>query len=201
MIVVVEGISASGKTWWCAQHAGGHVIAETGRVRGAPDSVADPAGAAVYWADRNVERWQAALLLEGSAGPVVCDTDPLKLHYAWCSWQLGLATEAAWRLALGATRAAIAAHRIGFADLYLVADIPPEIARMRVAQDHGRRRRNFAVHARMQPALLVWYSVIGAALPGRVRFGLPESMPSLQVTDPRYDLQVFDRIVAALPRP
>ncbi len=32
MIVVVEGISASGKTSWCAKHGDGQIIAENGEL-------------------------------------------------------------------------------------------------------------------------------------------------------------------------
>jgi hypothetical protein len=49
MIVVVEGISASGKSTWCARHGGSHVVPENGTIAGAPDRVADPTGAAAFW--------------------------------------------------------------------------------------------------------------------------------------------------------
>lgn len=61
MILVVEGISASGKTTWCTKHGGPHVIPENGRFENEPDRKLDPAGAAAFWAERNVDRWQAAL--------------------------------------------------------------------------------------------------------------------------------------------
>jgi hypothetical protein len=41
MIVVVEGISASGKSTWCARHGCSPVVPENGRIAGAPDRVAD----------------------------------------------------------------------------------------------------------------------------------------------------------------
>jgi hypothetical protein len=80
MIVVVEGISASGKSTWYARHGGSHVVPENGRIAGAPDRVADPTGAAAFWAERNIDRWQAALAVERTTGHALCDTDPLKLE-------------------------------------------------------------------------------------------------------------------------
>ena len=76
MIVVVEGISASGKTTWCAQHGGQHVIPENGRFENEPDRIKDPAGAAAFWAERNVDRWQTALAMEAAYSWAVCDSDP-----------------------------------------------------------------------------------------------------------------------------
>lgn len=201
MIIVVEGISASGKTTWCGRHGNGHVVPENRPSSGSPDRDADPSGAASYWAARNVARWQAALALEKTASPVVCDTDPLKLHYVWCSWQLGSATEADWLLELAATRDTVRRGSIGFADLYLVAEIEPKTVQSRAANDFGRLRRNFDLHRRMQPALIAWYRAIDAVLPGRVHFGLPTTIPSLHANGSRYDPNVFDRMIEALPRP
>jgi hypothetical protein len=81
MIVVVDGISASGKTTWCAKHGGQRVIPENGRFEDEPDRLQDPVGAAIFWAERNVDRWQAALTMEGKYSWALCDSDPLKLHY------------------------------------------------------------------------------------------------------------------------
>ena len=64
MILVVEGISASGKTTWCVKHGGQHVIAENGRFENEPDRTKDSLGAATFWAERNVDRWQTALAME-----------------------------------------------------------------------------------------------------------------------------------------
>lgn len=104
MIVVVEGISASGKSTWCAKHGAGGVIPENGRLDGIPDRTRDPCGAAVFWAGRNVDRWQSALAMEEKTSVAVCDTDPLKLHYIWCLWQAGEAPRRDWLLELDATR-------------------------------------------------------------------------------------------------
>ena len=201
MILVVEGVSASGKSTWCAKHASGHTVAENGRFEHLPDRSDDPVGAAKFWAERNVDRWQAAIALESTAPVAVCDTDPLKLHYVWCLWQIGEAPERDWLVELAATRETVAQGRIGFADCYLVGNVDPRVARERAQADKTRRRRNFELHARLQPALLAWYAALDGVLPGRVQVGLPASTPKITSGGARYDLTAFDRVVSALPRP
>lgn len=78
MIVVVKGISASGKSTWCARHGSSHVILENGRLTEAPDRVEDPVEAAAFWAEGSVpnglmwdflavqERWAERQLLFGT---------------------------------------------------------------------------------------------------------------------------------------
>jgi hypothetical protein len=200
MIVVVEGISASGKTTWCAEQGGAHVVAEHGRFADTPDRGREPHAAAAFWAERNVERWQAALQLQARSGWAVCDSDPLKLHYIWSLWRIGEASEQDWRLELDATRATVAQGRIGFADYYLVARIDPQLARQRARADLTRRRSNFELHVRLQPALLDWYAALESALPGRVRFDLPAALPALERQDSPCALAAFERMIAALPR-
>ena len=201
MILVVEGISASGKTTWCAMHGARNTVAENGRFEDAPDRVNDPIGAARFWAERNVDRWQAAIALESATSLAVCDTDPLKLHYIWCLWQIGEASESDWLLAFEATRETIAQGRIGFADCYLVGTIQPELARRRAKADRTRSRRNFELNTRLQPSLVAWYSALNIVLPGRVRFGLPLTTPKLDSGGVRYDPATFDRLINVLPRP
>lgn len=199
MIVVVEGISASGKTTWCSRHGGEHVVAEHGRFANAPDRAQQPQAAAAFWAERNVDRWQAALRQEAHGGWAICDSDPLKLHYIWSLWQIGEASEQDWLMELAATRATVAQKRIGFADCYLVGRIDPQLARVRAKADPTRRRSNFELHVRLQSALLNWYQALEAAVPGRVRFDLPQAMPSVQRQDDRYAQDAFERLIAALP--
>jgi hypothetical protein len=174
MILVVEGISASGKTTWCAKHGGQHVIPENGRFENEPDRIKDPVGAATFWAERNVDRWQAALTMEGISSWALCDSDPLKLHYIWSLLQIGEASEHDWRIELDATRETIAQERIGFADCYILGRIDPLLARERAKADTTRRRSKFELHVRLQQALLTWYSAMDEVLPGRVRFGFPQ---------------------------
>ncbi|QXH33563.1 hypothetical protein [Pseudomonas muyukensis] len=200
MIVVVEGISAGGKTTWCSRHGGEHVVAEHGRFANAPDRAQQPQAAAAFWAERNVERWQAALQQQARSAWAICDSDPLKLHYIWTLWRTGEASEQDWRLERDATRATLAQGRIGFADRYLVARIDPQLARERAKADLTRRRSNFELHVRLQPALLEWYAALESALPGRVRFDLPAALPALERQASPCALTTFDRMLAALPR-
>lgn len=39
---------------------------------------------AAYWVQVNSGRWHQALQLEKQNRIVLCDSDPLKLHYSWC---------------------------------------------------------------------------------------------------------------------
>lgn len=198
MIIVVEGISASGKTTWCFQHGSRCTIAENGPFHGLPDRKKAPAVAARFWADRNAERWHAALKMESKSGLAICDTDPLKLHYIWTMWQIGEALESDWLLELEATRATIVAGKLGFADCYLVGLIKPQIARQRAQADTSRRRRRIDIHSRLQPALAVWYSALDKALPGRVSFEFPNELPSPAHLENRYDVSAFDKLVRNL---
>jgi hypothetical protein len=69
VIVVVEGISAAGKTAWCARHASGLTITETPRQPDAPDPRRDPQAAARIWTRWNATRWQAALASTQASPP------------------------------------------------------------------------------------------------------------------------------------
>ncbi|HZQ40042.1 MAG TPA: hypothetical protein VFA87_04590 [Rhizomicrobium sp.] len=200
MIVVIEGISACGKSSWCSSHAAGHVVAENGRING-PDRAQAPAEAAAFWALRNLDRWQAAIAMDYSTGLAICDTDPLKLHYIWCLWKIGEAREADWHLELAATRKTFAQKQIGFGDLYYIGVIEPAVARQRKQADPTRSRRNFELHVRLQPALIAWYETLSAVLPGQVFFGFPDARPVtslMAAKSRRYDLAAFDNFIARL---
>lgn len=199
MILVVEGISACGKTTWSTRHGGQQVIAEHGRFANVPDRRQDPFATAAFWAERNVERWQQALAMERHSSWALCDSDPLKLHYIWSLWQIGEASEKDWKIELDATRTTIAQGRIGFADRYCVGRIEPQLARERAKADLTRRRSGFELHVRLQPALLAWYSALEKVLPGRVQFGLPGAMPAVETLAQRYSLTAFDQMIALLP--
>jgi hypothetical protein len=58
--------------------------------------------------EQGVRRWQAACAIERSRGVAVCDTDPIKLHYIWSPWQIGVAAERVWQAEHVATRAGTA---------------------------------------------------------------------------------------------
>jgi hypothetical protein len=200
MIVVIEGISACGKSSWCSSHANGHVVAENAR-NDAPDRASAPAEAVAFWVRRNRDRWQSAIEIDSATGLAICDTDPLKLHYTWCLWKIGEATEVNWRLELAATREVFARKQIGFADLYYIGIIGPAVARQRKQTDLTRSRRNFELHVRLQPGLIDWYEALRAVLPGQVFFGFPDARPATAPPSSesrRYDLATFDNFIARL---
>lgn len=201
MILVVEGISASGKTTWCTKHGGEHVIPEHGRFDNEPDRVKDPVGTAAFWAERNVDRWQAAEAMEGTSAWALCDSDPLKLHYIWSLWQIGEVSEDDWRVELEATRETIAQGRIGFADGYIIGRIDPQLARERAKADTTRRRSKFELHVRLQDSLLTWYSAMNEVLPSQVQFGFLSEVSTLKSIGGRYEVAAFDQMIASLPRP
>lgn len=204
MIVVVEGISASGKSTWCRKHGENHVVPETGRITGVPDGDANPTAAARFWADQNAKRWASAVAAEQATGIAICDTDPLKLHYAWCLWQIGEASEERWLQERASVRQIFCEARIGFADAYFVKEVDPGLARLQRDGDSTRTRRNFDLHLRLQRPLMAWYRALGTVLPNRVLFNLPEDfvLPSGPGSrDPlRYDVAMFDMAIALLPR-
>jgi hypothetical protein len=199
MIIVIEGISAAGKSTWCAAHAPGQTVPETGPLADVPDARAAPEVTARFWAARNVVRWHAARAMEKSALLAVCDTDPFKLHYTWGLRQLGLISAADWLAAAAATRETIAARQLGFADAYFVQPIEPDRARVQAAGDPTRRRRNLDRHVSLQPSLLAWYRAIDQVLPGRVHFAWPPALPAVPQQTRYPGVAVFDRLIAMLP--
>ena len=198
MLVVVEGISASGKTSWCAEHAAGHVVAEASPDPPIPDRQLDPQDTAAFWIEQNVERWRLARTLEARTGLAVCDTDPLKLHYSFSLWRIGAVEERYWLFDRDLTRRAVAGGRLGFADLYLINALDPELARQRRHSDRTRSRRNFDLHVRLGPPLLEWYRAVAALLPGRVSWSLPQGLPTVPKRRSRDDLGLFDALIESL---
>ncbi len=179
MIVVVEGASGAGKTTWCRANGGEHALLEE-----LPDPAAvpsDPRGAARFWVERNVARWQQVLDRERRDGLVVVDTDPFKLHFVWCLRQLGRASELDWTLQRDAAREAFGAGRYALADLFLVSDVDEATLRARRDADPTRTRRNFETHLRLRDSLLRWYAAIDRLEPGRVVFGLPGTSLSAEL--------------------
>lgn len=205
MIIVIEGISAAGKTTWCRAHASDYLVPESYPA----DRKAQPeTGAAVaqYWTDWNAKRWGDALEMEAERSLAVCDTDPLKLHFNWSLFRIGLQPRSQWILQRDASRAAVEAERLGFADAYFVKVIDPEVARRQRDGDTTRLRDRFDMHVQLQPTLVDWYEALGTVLPGHVHWGLPETgLPEMGVPREglarnarRYDLGAFDRFIALL---
>jgi hypothetical protein len=197
MIVVFEGPSAAGKTTWAARWPAASVVAETGPVE--VPTMLDVDEIAQAWADLDARRWSTAVATEAATGLAVCDTDPLKLHYSYCLARVDAGDWAVFDAGVRACRRAIAAQRLGIADL--VACWIPDDAVL-VAQREGdvtRGRRNFARHRRMAGPLRDWYEALAALDPGRVMWQFPDLVDDVPVRD-RYDIELFDAWMAALPR-
>lgn len=194
MIVVVEGPSAPGKTTWSRAHAASIVVPETPPT----DPPADADAAAKFWAAHGAARWDRALELERTAGTAVCDSDPLKLHYAWSLWRVGEGSETEFLRLAAAYREAMAGGRIGFADCYLVEIPDRAILEARRMADVTRRRRNFGLHSLLGAPLREWYGMIEQLRPGSVRWELPDDgVGSLSDGDaPRHDVDALDSLIA-----
>ncbi|MCM2443326.1 hypothetical protein HGO34_26855 [Agrobacterium vitis] len=203
VIIVVEGISAAGKTTWCRRHAPERLVPETfpGDRHRQPS---EGQQAAQYWTNWNAKRWGDAVEIEKSEGQAVCDTDPLKLHFLWSLWQIGEASETQWQLQLASTEQAIADRKLGFADLYLVKIIDPDVARQQRDGDTTRSRDRFDLHVRLQPTLIRWYQALETALGGRVAWSLPEALPDRKerISNPfRFDVRKFREFTSTLANP
>ncbi|MEU4425181.1 hypothetical protein AB0F81_31560 [Actinoplanes sp. NPDC024001] len=194
MIVVVSGPSAAGKTTWCRAHHAEHLVEEYTPGGAEPDGPAPE-----FWCEVNCRRWQEALAREAGAGLAVCDDDPMKLHYTWALARLGLVDPAVWRREVEVNRAAVAARRLGFADLVLVTVPQSDELRRRRAADTTRRRRNFELHLRMAGPLREWYEAVERADPDRVRWELAaDGTLGAAARAGRYDTELFDAVVTEL---
>ena len=205
MIIVVEGVSASGKTTWCRTHFSKTTIGELPPARDAEASL-DVRSRHQFWAERNSERWRAAVTMEGATGIAVCDTDPFKLHYSWSLWRIGEVGDDEWREGLAATRRCFAAQTLGLADLILVADADlAELERRRDSDlsESGRRRRTFDLHVRLTQPLREWYEAVERLEPGRVRWELSPDGGLAPLPDRRASRSgtgQFDALIAQLPQ-
>ena len=91
--------------------------APTGRE---PDGSAKDQRAA-YWARVNSDRWHQALEVEKQSPIVLCDSDPLKLHYSWCLARIGATPWSRFQRELRYVRDALGAAQLGFADMALIS--------------------------------------------------------------------------------
>lgn len=208
MIVVLEGISASGKTTYAQQFGAGRWVPEIPVKGDLPDASASPNDHAQFWAEHNVRKFQLALEIEEQHGFAICDTDPMKIHYSWCMERAGFRWPDKFANAQVFVREAIAAGRLGFADLYLVKRIEPAVARAQKMGDQTRRRGNFEQHLALQPHVMEWFTVMSQVLPGQVEFAFPDQDSLLtdlknkapQDNPRRFDVSVFDALLKALPQ-
>jgi hypothetical protein len=151
MIVAVDGPSAAAT--WCRRQPW-PVVVEYAASGAEPDG-SDEERRAAYWVAVN-------------SGVVLCDSDPLKLHYSWCLARIGAAPWSRFEHEPRETREAIAAGRLGFADVALVSIPSVAVLRTRKAADPTRQRRAFDLHARLREPLREWYTAVERAEPGRV---------------------------------
>jgi hypothetical protein len=171
MLIVIEGISAAGKTTYASQYAPALVPELV-----CPAPAGDDAAVGEYWSDRHAERWQTGLALEQTHGTACFDTDPLKIHYAWCLWQTGHGTRARWLATVQATRARLLRREIGFADVIVLLE-PDE--------------------QQLQAPLRHWYSVLESLAPGRVMFEghLQPHVAGGAPREDRYSVGLLDALV------
>jgi len=104
---------------------------------------------------------------------VLCDSDPLTLHYSWCLARLGAAPWSRFGHELRQVRAAFAAGRLGLADLVIVSIPSSSALRRQKAGDRTRRRHTFDLHETLAEPLREWYSAVEAVGPGRVVRSFP----------------------------
>ncbi|MEL6530314.1 MAG: hypothetical protein AAFQ27_10150 [Pseudomonadota bacterium] len=207
MIIVVEGISAAGKTTYARQFGDGRWVPEIPVKDDRPAADASLDDHAHFWAEHNVRKFQMALELEREHGIAICDTDPMKIHYSWCMERADFHWPDKFDTAVPVVRKAIQEHRLGFADLYLVKRIAPDIARAQKDGDGSRRRGNFEQHLALQPHLIEWFTAMSSVLPGRVRWEFPvrdDLLTELKSKTPgenprRFDVSVFDALIENLP--
>lgn len=208
MIVVIEGISAAGKTTYAKRFGANFHVPEFEAQEPLPDAGDPPQAHAHYWVEHNIRRFQAALHVEARHGFAICDTEPFKSHFDWCMARAGFQSMDVFTHAIPLVRKAIGQRRIGFGDRYYVKHLTPEAARAQKEGDATRTRRRFETHLALQPHLIDWFEALGKALPGRVDFAFPDEqtlMAELKEKAPednprRFDVSVLDALIANLPR-
>jgi thymidylate kinase len=197
MLIVVEGVSAAGKTTWVSQYAPA-VVGETTAPEPAQGSSAGEIGQ--YWSDRHAERWQRGLELEIAHATACFDCDPLKIHFAWTQSQVGRNTREEWIATVQATRRHLVNRRIGFADRVVFLDPAVEVIRRQKENDATRRRGNFELHISLYEPLRRWYATLEALAPGRVVFNGHQvrERPAATSRPDRYSVELFDAFIAAV---
>lgn len=199
MIIVAEGPSAAGKSRYVSGFPPENVVSETpGHTK--PDSAASPEEQGRFWVSNDEKRWAQALDREAAGAFAVCDTDPLKLHYAWTLARAGVVpTAESFEYQMRLTREAIARRGLGVADL-IACVVPSEaVLRERRAGDATRRRGNFETNVALAGPLREWYGALAATDPGRVIWDWPDEAAREGRQRDRYDLDLFDAWMGRLP--
>jgi hypothetical protein len=197
VIVAVEGPSAAGKTTWCSRRRR-PVVAEYAPTGREPDG-SDEDGRAAYWVAVNSGRWREAVEHERRSGVVLCDSDPVKLHYSWCLARIGAGATSRFEHELAHTRAAFAREELGLPDAVVVSIPSLELLVQRRRGDPTRSRRSFELHARLAEPLREWYGAVDGINPGRVTWSFPDELVTPGPRPRRCDPALLDGIVAGLP--
>ncbi len=197
MIVVVEGPSAAGKSSWVAARGSDNVIGESGRVEVPDDLSGDRL--ATFWVEANCRRWAEAIRVEAKCGVALCDTDPLKLHYAYCLARIGAGPWEDFDIGITKATDAVRQQRLGLADIVLVSTPDDETLERQRDSDPSRRRRNFDLHRQLGPPLSDWYSTLDRLDPGRICWRFPTTTPE-PVARERYNVDLFQAWMNLLPR-
>jgi hypothetical protein len=176
------------------------VVAEYAPTGREPDR-RDEVRQAAYWAQVNAGRWQEALELDRRSQVVLCDSDPLKLHYSWSLARVGAASWSRFDHEVRHAQAAFAAGRLGLTDLVLVSIPSLEVLRQRQAGDHTRRRRSFDLHATLGEPLREWNRAVELADPGRVVWSFPTAGVPARADrrSQRSDPALLEQILEYLP--
>ncbi|MCT2548088.1 hypothetical protein [Streptomyces atratus] len=198
MIYVAEGPSAAGKSRYVGSLQIPKVVCELdGHLR--PDDAASLEETSRFWVRRNEERWAEAVHDERAQRIAVCDTDPLKLHYAWTLARAGMDAKAdAFTCQLTLIRDSLKRKTLGIADLVACVVPSESVLRTHRAGDTTRTRRNFERHVLLAVPLKEWYEALNGVDPGRVVWEWPEEPLSGKRRE-RYDLDLFDAWMDRLP--
>ena len=207
MIVVIEGISAAGKSTYAKQFGEAHWVPEFPEQHPLPADSEPAQVHAAYWIEHNVRRFQAALKAEAQHGFAICDTDPFKSHFDWSMARASFKPFDVFNAAMPIAREAFAQKRLGFANRYLVKRIAPDVARAQKEGDNTRTRRRFDMHLALQPHLMDWFEAMADIFPGRVDFAFPDKSVLLEEIknktpedDPRrFDVSMLDALIERLP--
>jgi hypothetical protein len=136
--------------------------------------------------------------MESRSGIVLCDGDPMKLHYDYCLARVGHASPTRFATGVAAARRAMGEELLGIADLVLCWIPDDATLRAHPDDDRSRTRRTFDLHRLLGAPLGEWYAALDALDPGRVRWSFPTSLDAV-VPRARYDLALFDAWMGALP--
>ncbi|MEP2551483.1 MAG: hypothetical protein ABJH26_09335 [Marinomonas sp.] len=207
MIIVIEGISAAGKTTYSRKIGMRYCVPEIPAKGERPGEDGSLQEHALFWANHNAARFQMAMEIEAQYGFAICDTDPMKVHYSWSMERAGFHWPDKFESAIPAVRQAIQERRLGFADRYYVKRIDAKTARMQKEGDLARSRGNFDQHLALQPHLIDWFRALTDILPRKVEFAFPDPanlLSQLESKTPednprRFDTSIFDALIERLP--